>query len=155
MIIILLSSFLLGRSYSKYLDKGLGELEGFLELLVYMRGKVVCYLEPAFVWQGGFSNEWLERCGFIPALRENGSLRGAYKAVHGRLSVPNEAEKVLSDFFSRTGKGYLDSEIKNLDYTVERLDKLCERMRTGLPGRRRVMNASLTALGLGLAILVI
>ena len=142
------------RQYSEHLKKSLGQTRGFLRLLGFMRGRVSTYLDPVSRWCEDFSDEWLEKCGFVSSLRSGRTLRDAYREVEDKLSLPSDARELLDNFFSRTGLGYLDAEIKNIDYTAERLERLCENMQTGLKSRTRVVKTSLYALALGIAVLV-
>ena len=154
-LFLLVSSFLIGKSYSAYLERGCSELEGFLDFVKHIRSRVSVYAEPISGVRDRFYDERLVSCGFIDRLRESRSLREAYEGVRDNLSIGDDAKEVLDGFFSSVGHAYIDSEVKNLDYTVESLTEIAKVRRSEIAGKRRALKASVYALALGIVVLVI
>ncbi len=155
-IAVMLAALLLFlRGYRRHLSGSAELLRGFLELIKEMRSRLNLFPEPISGWVCDFSCESLEGVGFLPALREGCGAESAWKRVAHELSSCDEAVRVLNEFFSRTGTGYLAEERLLLEFTEKRLAELVGDAQSRVRERSRVVGAVSLALSLGLAILII
>ena len=120
---VIVGSFFVCREYEKYLARRLGELIGLRDLISHARGMIEKYLSyGAELWRG-FTNEALESCGLMDALREGRGLSEAFASCGDRMALTAEERAELACDFARLGKGYKSGEVSLLD-TLE--NKLCE-----------------------------
>lgn len=104
----------LGRGYSAFVDRRIGELRGFSALILHMEGEISRTLGFGPSLFRSFSDEFLEKCGLLPSLRQGISLEDAFLECRGRLALTKEMKDMLSSLFSSFGRGYMEEEISRL-----------------------------------------
>lgn len=154
-VLILLSSILFGRLYSEKAGTPVRELGEFLRFLRFMKERVACYLEPPSEIARDFSSELLESLGFLGEVRRGAGLASAFLAAREKLSVSDEDKAALADFFDRSGRGYLDAELKLIDSAIEKLERSKEKYGEHYRTRARGVRVISAAFGLGISILLI
>lgn len=154
-ILILLASVLFGRLYSESLREKSRELSEFIRFLRFMRERVECYLESAEDVAGSFSSAVLEKCGFLDELKRSGRIDMAYRACEGKLSINSEDKEIIREFFSHSGKGYLEREIMLTDGAISALENSLGKYKENSGKRGKSVGAISLAVGLGLAVLLI
>lgn len=130
--LIMLSALLVGREYSKFVDKRIDEMSGFLSLIEHARGEISSYLAFGGGLFARFENEALEKCGFLPLLREGCEACDAFDRSSASLSLSASQRKDLRDFFSRFGSEYAEAEIEKTTAFLEKFKKDLERERENL-----------------------
>lgn len=133
----------------------LRQLEGLLLLLRTVRGQISCFRTPVDRIYASFENEALERCGFLPALRQTGDFTQALEAVGPRLLMPEEEARLLSSFGLELGGTYRDEQVAACDYYISELENCFARRREERPRRLRLGRSLLLTGGLMLILVFI
>ena len=125
-VLLLLAALALCKLHTSYINERVKEHREYLSFLKHVRNRISCYLIPIKEAALGFSSERLMKNGFLSSLERGVSAKEAYEG-RGRESLLSlEADRCLTELFSDFGSGYLDTEIKKLDFTTERLSAICE-----------------------------
>ena len=132
------AALLLLRAYLAYLTAARDECLGFLSLLNELERSMSLYLEaPRPVFERA-SRGVAALSPFAEGLGEGMTPAEAFAAAVGKLSLPEEAARVLREYFSRVGEGYLDGELRALRRAISELEPVAERSRGELEKRGRV-----------------
>lgn len=153
--LMLIFALFCGREYSAYAERRSGEGEAVLSLLAHMEKMIDSYLLPHGELFLGFSNEWLEGCGFLAALRSGEGLSFAFSSSQDKLLLPEGVKKRLSDYFSGFGKGYKEAEINKLRECRADIEKMLLSDGEELKKSVKVTRALLLGGAVGIAILII
>ena len=151
----MICSIFAGREYNRYVERRIGELDGFVAFLNHAKSEISMYLTPAKRISRGFQNEILERLGFLSAIESEGNISRAFLSCYGGLSIGKEAKELLSEFFSEFGQGYREQELARIDRFRSDLEKILERDREELPKNARMVSTLLLAGALGIFILLL
>ena len=144
----------IGRGYSAYADRGLGEMGGISALFLHMESRLGRTLDYGAELYRGFEDEFLEKCGFLPLLREGRPLYDAFSEVRSSMLLPDEVADIVDGLFSSFGKGYKDQEIERLRRARAELDKKITTLREESDKNKRVINALLFGITASGAILL-
>ena len=126
------------------------ETEGLLLLLRALRGQIECFSRPWREVVAEFENDALEKCGFLPALREADFAR-ALKQGGGAWEA--DVARTVTVFGDGVGKSYKDGQVALCDWALGELETVLKRQKEeGV--RRARLSASLTLVG-GLALLLL
>lgn len=143
-----------GRGYSTYADRRLGEMRGLSALFLHMESRLGRTLDYGGELYRGFDDEFLEKCGFLPLLREERPLYDAFSEVKSSMVLSREVENLAENLFTSFGKGYKDQEIERLRTTRAELDKEIATLSEDLEKNKRVVNALLFGITASGAILM-
>ena len=144
----------IGRGYSAYADRRLGEMGGISALILHMESRLGRTLDYGAELYRGFDDEFLEKCGFLPLLREGRPLYDAFSEVRLSMLLPDEVADIVDGLFSSFGKGYKDQEIERLRRARAELDKKIATLREESDKNKRVVNALLFGITASCAILL-
>lgn len=144
----------IGRGYSAYADRRLGEMGGISALILHMESRLGRTLDYGAELYRGFDDEFLEKCGFLPLLREGRPLYDAFSEVRSSMLLPDEVADIVDGLFSSFGKGYKDQEIERLRMARAELDKKITTFREESDKNKRVVNALLFGITASGAILL-
>ena len=144
----------IGRGYSAYADRRLGEMGGISALILHMESRLGRTLDYGAELYRGFDDEFLEKCGFLPLLREGRPLYDAFSEVRSSMILPNDVADLVEKFFSSFGKGYKDQELERLRRARAELDKKITTLREESDKNKRVVNALLFGITASCAILL-
>ena len=144
----------IGRGYSAYADRRLGEMGGISALILHMESRLGRTLDYGAELYRGFDDEFLEKCGFLPLLREGRPLYDAFSEVRSSMLLPDEVADIVDGLFSSFGKGYKDQEIERLRRARDELDKKITTLREESDKNKRVVNALLFGITASGAILL-
>ena len=144
----------IGRGYSAYADRRLGEMGGISALFLHMESRLGRTLDYGAELYRGFEDEFLEKCGFLPLLREGRPLYDAFSEVRSSMLLPDEVADIVDGLFSSFGKGYKDQEIERLRRARAELDKKITTLREESDKNKRVINALLFGITASGAILL-
>ncbi|MBR4835535.1 MAG: hypothetical protein IKU99_00850 [Clostridia bacterium] len=95
----------IGRGYSAYADRRLGEMGGMSALILHIESRLGRTLDYGAELYRGFADEFLENCGFLPLLREGRPLYDAFSEAKTSMILPNEVADLVENLFSPFGKG--------------------------------------------------
>ena len=132
------SALLLLRYYFAYLRARLDECLGFLSLLSELKRGISLRLESPSSVALRLSEPRLAPSGFNSALENGASLSEAFEAVRERLLIPQEAGRILGEYFDCVGEGYLDAELRSLEGAISALEPIAVRERDGINQRCRL-----------------
>ena len=152
---LMMLGLLLCRGYNRYLALREAEVLGYLSLLRHVRGRISGLLLSAKDAAKSFSCKALEENGFLPRLREGESLSAAFTPAESTQRLPQGAAEALRDYFSRSGRGGLDSELASIDLCIKELEAVCETEKGERKNRARVAGALIFAITVGGAILLL
>ena len=144
----------IGRGYSAYADRRLGEMGGISALILHIESRLGRTLDYGAELYRGFDDEFLEKCGFLPLLREGRPLYDAFSEVRSSMLLPDEVADIVDGLFSSFGKGYKDQEIERLRRARDELDKKITTLREESDKNKRVVNALLFGITASGAILL-
>ncbi len=153
--IVMAGSIYASYSYERYIKRRVAEYKGLLRLVCHAESRVSDLLSYGRgLWQG-FSDEALENCGLLPALREGVGLKDAFDEYSPKMSLPKTAVKEISERMRRLGNGYVNSELSALGDLRAYLEGENEREKTMAEKNVQVVRAlllggALTALILAL-----
>ena len=144
----------IGRGYSAYVDRRLGEMRGLSALILHIESRLGRTLDYGAELYRGFSDEFLEKCGFLQFLREGKPLSDAFSEAKTSMLLPDEVSTLVDNLFSSFGRGYKDQEIEKLRTTRGLLDKEIATLGEDLEKNKRVVNALLFGITASGAILL-
>ena len=142
------------KGYREYVLRRISELESFISLLSFMRGKINRYLLPIPDIIKEFSDENLKRVGFLDAVSSGKGVDRAFEGASGRLSVGSKAKKILREAFEELGCGYKDEVLANVDDASENLEKILAEEKETLPKDIKVFGAVLCSAVMGVFIIL-
>ena len=122
-VLMLLVALFIGREYSAYMERRLAQMRGFSSLFSHAEEMISKYLSPADAIVSDFTDPELEKCGFLPALREGKDLLGAFEACSGQLALTSGMKREIGEFLSGFGRGYKDGELKRISAFRRRLEQ--------------------------------
>lgn len=134
-LLILCGGIALGLALAAYERRRCRQAEGFLALLRHIRLQIECFSLPVKRILSGCDGKLLADCGV-----ESESLSDFHTLLREtRLYVPEEFCRLLWDFGERLGASYREDQLRCCDYFTERLIPWCDRLRTELPRREKMM----------------
>ena len=144
----------IGRGYSTYADRRLGEMGGLSALFLHMESRLGRTLDHGGELYRGFDDEFLEKCGFLPLLREGKAPSDAFTEAKKSMVLPRKVEALAENLFSSFGKGYRDQEIERLRRARRELDEVITALAEDSEKNKRVVNALLFGITASGAILM-
>ncbi len=110
--LLLIAALYINRGYKNYLTRRLDEYRGLSALMLHMEGMISKFLSFGDGLWRDFSDEALEKCGLLPALRGGESLQGAFDKCRDKMSLSKASKDKLCEKFHRLGKGYKNAELR-------------------------------------------
>lgn len=153
--LVLVFVLFLSREYSSYAERRAREGESFIRLLAHIEKMIDSYLLPHGELFLGFSDDWLEKSGFLGKLREGSGLSHAFSSASDRLAVSEPIKARLAEYFSGFGKGYKEAELLRLRECRTDVEKMLSAERTELEKNVKVTRALLLGGAAGIVILII
>lgn len=153
--LLLFGALAVSKLYASYVNARLREHIEYLAFLKHVRSKISCYLLPISDAAEDFHSDVLVRNGFLKSLREGVSVKEAYERTRECSFLSAEFDRLLLELFSNFGEGYIDAEMKNMDYTIERLSKECERQRAECQSKIKLTGTLVFAAALSFIILML
>ena len=154
-LLILFASVIIGFILEREAGEGTRQLSSFSAFLSTLRRRLECYLDSPEQIARDYRDPNLEKTGFLESLRRGRSIREAYLESRGALSIPSEADRILSDFFASFGRGYLTSELHTVENALVSIEKALSEESKNARLKGRAMKIAAPTLGLGLVILII
>ena len=133
----------------QYEKKRLTVVDGWIDLILYIRGQIHCYLMPLDDILSNGDRSLFEACmspsnaADLPAILE---ASGIY--------LDGEAKHTLESFVREIGTGYRDEQIKRCDFFISSLRVQREKIAAALPMRTRLCATLCICLSLATAILL-
>lgn len=133
----------------QYEKKRLTVVDGWIDLILYIRGQIDCYLLPIGDILSGGDRALFEACmspsnaADLPAMLE---ASGIY--------LDGDAKHTLESFVREIGSGYREEQLKRCDFFISSLRTQRERIAAALPMRVRLCATLCICLSLATAILL-
>lgn len=133
-ILIFISSILLGFRLGEKKKTGYLECVAFLGLMTYAKSQIEGFFTPTkLIWRG-YTNEILEKNGFLPVLRGAESeevyfdaFSRAFDRTKDRFSMPEAAKSVIVSFGGIIGKSDVDEQISKIDRLTGEMEEICKK----------------------------
>ena len=152
---VLLSSLYLSRRYREFVLERIGAGKELLAFLKFRGESVVRFMSPKSEICRRFSGERLERCGFLPALREGKSFAEAFAIGSEKLTLSEDVRALFEDVFSSMGFGYLEEERERQRGAEERAERILSDEEDALLKSAKVRATLIISAALGAAILLL
>jgi hypothetical protein len=133
----------------QYEKKRLTVVDGWIDLILYIRGQIDCYLLPIGDILSGGDRALFEACmspsnaADLPAILE---ASGIY--------LDGDSKHTLESFIREIGTGYREEQLKRCDFFINSLRTQRERIATALPMRVRLCATLCICISLATAILL-
>lgn len=125
----------------RYERRRLRVLDGWIDMIHYIRGQIDCYLTPL--------DEILDT--FVPT-DTPADLTALYNA--SLLYLDAEAKKLLFSFVREIGGGYREEQLRHCDFCIAELRRRREKISGELPMRQQLAVTLCVCLSVGTAILL-
>lgn len=142
-------------SYERYQRMKALQGDAFLSLLQFILCEMRGLGRPMGECLAEFKSEALERCGFLPALRESGAPEASYRRLEAGLCLPPELSPILANVFARLGRTSRMEEQRHLAAEIARAEAVLFREKELQKGRLRLCRTLATAGAMGLVILLL
>ena len=153
-LLILLFALIVGREYSGFAESKVRMLSEYVKALLQIEKMIeICLATPAEIF-ADFDSQPLDKCGFLPAVREGRGLGGAFSSAD-KSALSSEARAILSDYFDGFGRGYAEREIARARKARGELEALLARERETSEKSVRVTSAMLLGGAAGVLIFII
>lgn len=149
-----LAALWIGRGYSAYVDRRIGEMRGLSALILHMETRLGRALDHGAELYREFSDDFLEKSGFLPLLREGKPLFNAFSEAKSSMVLPDEVSNLAENLFSSFGRGYKDQEIERLRQAKKEIDEDIAHTADLLEKNKRVVNALLFGISASCAIIL-
>ena len=148
---IFLAAIWLGRGYSSFCDRRVGEMAGIVALISYMEEGISSTLSFGSELYRGFYDEYLDKSGFLAAIKENNLSESAFDM----LNLPKEIKEKIKRLFSEFGSGYMENELSKLRSCREELSADLASLEADLEREKKVTGALIFGFAASLGIILI
>ena len=153
--LIILGAALCVGAYRRYTERAIAEGEDFLKLLDRLYDGIFCYLKTPSEIICSSELPSLNTLGFVGLVKDGVDPSAAFEQLKEKLCLGEEQKELLSSFFKRIGGGYLENEIRSIDYTKKRFAELMLGSKESLAKRVKTVGAVSFAAALSLCIILI
>lgn len=148
-LLVLLAGGLAAGTYARFEKKRLLVLDGWIELLLYIRGQIDCYLMPIDRILTLADRDLLRACSVgKPVTTLTQALRGAIPYLDP------ESRRLLSALARELGSSYREEQLKRCDYYLQALQRQREKLEQALPNRIKLGATVSLCVAIGAAILL-
>ena len=134
-------------SFAKHEKQSLAVLDGWIDLIAYIRGQIDCYLAPIDEILSTADKQLLHIC--------LGKERSLMAGLRHRLPYLNsESQRLLTSFVQEMGSLYREEQLKRCDYYLALLRALREKQAQALPQKIKTSGALCFCAVIGTAILL-
>ena len=133
----------------QYEKKRLTVVDGWIDLILYIRGQIDCYLLPIGDILLGGDRALFEACMSPTNAADLPAILGA-----SEIYLDGDAKRTLESFVREIGTGYREEQLKRCDFFIASLRTQRERIAAALPMRVRLCATLCICLSLATAILL-
>ena len=133
----------------QYEKKRLTVVDGWIDLILYIRGQIDCYLLPIGDILLGGDRALFEACMSPSNAADLPAILGA-----SEIYLDGDAKRTLESFVREIGTGYREEQLKRCDFFIASLRTQRERIAAALPMRVRLCATLCICLSLATAILL-
>ena len=153
--LLLVGAYIFISRYKRYLTLRVEESESFLRLVEHLRAEISCRLTPLGELLCLYTDEALERVGFLPFVREGVGVNEAYSRCERGLSVGREGQEILRRLFAELGRRYKAETLATLDRAREELGAYTARLESELSDDVKLAGAMAFGAAVGLSLLLL
>ena len=117
----------------------------------YIKNQIEYFCTPTYEFIEGYTDPFLEDCGFLRALEGNRWDRAVAECRY----TDEQTKKLLLDFGTRLGRSHRDEQIANCEYTMDRVNEKLELCRNEKRGKYKAYSSLVIILGFMIVILLI
>ena len=152
--VIIISSVSAAFIYSSGCRRRIAVNEGMLDLISYIRARILFFRDPLSLIFADYQNESLEKTGFLSEVPDAGF--GAALSNSGILHLfDKNTSACLVDFSKKLGRTGVEEQINNCDMCISLLTDNLKAMKAELPDRARMYSSLCVIAGLGAVLLII
>ena len=133
----------------QYEKKRLSVVDGWIDLILYIKGQIDCYLMPLDDILSGGDRALFEACMSPSNAADLPAILNA-----SQIYLDGDAKHTLESFVREIGSGYREEQLKRCDFFISSLQTQRERIATELPMRVRLCATLCICLSLATAILL-
>ena len=133
----------------QYEKKRLNVVDGWIDLILYIRGQIDCYLMPIGEILSGSDRALFEAC-MSPS---NAANLPAILDASG-IYLDGDGKRLIESFVREIGLGYREEQLKRCDFFISSLRVLREKIAAELPFRIRLCATLCISIALATAILL-
>lgn len=133
----------------QYEKKRLSVVDGWIDLILYIRGQIDCYLMPLDNILSGGDRALFEACMSPSNAADLPAILDA-----SQIYLDGDSRHTLESFVREIGSGYREEQLKRCDFFISSLRTQRERIATALPLRTRLCATLCICLSLATAILL-
>lgn len=133
----------------QYEKKRLSVVDGWIDLILYIRGQIDCYLMPLDDILSGGDRALFEACMSPENAADLPAILDA-----SQIYLDGDAKRTLESFVREIGAGYREEQLKRCDYFIASLRVQRERIAKELPLRTRLCATLCVCIALATAILL-
>ena len=133
----------------QYEKKRLSVVDGWIDLILYIRGQIDCYLIPLGDILSGGDRALFEACMSPSNAADLPAILGA-----SQIYFDGDAQRILESFIRGIGAGYREEQLKRCDFFIASLRTQRERIAAQLPMRVRLCATLCICIALATAILL-
>ena len=148
-VVVIASSISVAISHRIFQEKKLKTLDGFIALLMYIKGQVDCYALPLYEMLMGIPPEILCDCNSPMGVESLDELIG-----ESRVYLEDESLRLLESFSLEFGSIFREEQLRRCDFYIEALVEERKRLSADVERRARVGGALSVCAMIGLVILL-
>ena len=133
----------------EYEKKRLSVVDGWIDLILYIRGQIDCYLTPIGDILSGGDRALFEACMSPSNTADLPAILGS-----SEIYLDGDARRTLESFVREIGAGYREEQLKRCDFFISSLRSQRERIAAALPLRVRLCATLCVCIALATAILL-
>ena len=133
----------------QYEKKRLSVVDGWIDLILYIKGQIDCYLMPLDDILSGGDRALFEACMSPSNAADLPAILNA-----SQIYLDGDAKHTLESFVREIGSGYREEQLKRCDFFISSLQTQRERIAAELPMRVRLCATLCICLSLATAILL-
>jgi stage III sporulation protein AB len=164
MILIAISCTAGGFLFSNNIKSRLKQVESFIRFFDYIIKYIDIYKYPVEKIFTAYSDDVLEKCGFLDKLAKNGRVNGLYANTweisleecknEGLVFFKDEEFNIIKEFGNKLGSGRADEQISHMNIYREKLNKLYEEEYTKGINQSKLYKISGGLLGIFICVLM-
>ena len=148
-IIVVISSLFVAMSHRKFQERRLKTLDGFISLLMYVKGQVDCYALPLYEILMSVPAEILCDCNCPEGVESLDEL-----VSESRIYLEEESLRLIEAFSVEFGSTFREEQLRRCDFYLGALVEERKRLSEEVIKRSRVGSALSICSSLGLLILL-
>ncbi|MFA5561730.1 MAG: stage III sporulation protein AB [Eubacteriales bacterium] len=154
-IVLLGMTLYLCISFSVFERRRMAQSEGFLLLVRHIKAQIACFRLPLGEIFHTFAHAELERCGFLPTLREGRDFAAALQAAAPAIWLSAEESGLLRAFAGELGRSYREEQVACCEYYAGELEQAYAQRRRDHPTRAKLYRSLFVTGALMLIIILV